>query len=521
MRTLIAARTVQAARGRNRPATPAELAKRIIPNYVVTPTIRLISDVLAEAIEKPDRRVIITCPPRTGKSVLVSQVGPVWALSRDPDTLVIVKSYADELAEEHSREARRFISENSDLLGIELAADKASMGRWRLEGHRGGMLAGGILTGTVGHGADLLICDDPIKNSVEADSATHRRRLLAEFKGSLLSRLHPSSSCIVVLTRWGERDIAGELLAEGGWDWINVPAVATRGVPDALGREPGVAMVSALGRTAKQFEEIKREVGSRHWAALYLGVPSSPEGGLIKQEWLEQWRLPAAPAHPVRRVVAVDPADSGERDAAGIVAASLTADGTVAVIADVSAPMTSDEWARAAVELAIGTGAGEIGVEAFSSGTTYVRVIREELARRNPGRFIKVSGWPPKGSPRRGNAEARAAMLLQALETGRCRIAGHLPGLEEAAVHWQAGGQHCPDQVSAMVIAHDLLAPIAGQRIEFAAPDLTARISDRPGIGAGRRFGQRDPATVTPIARRFSRRMDRAREYDPLAYLRW
>jgi hypothetical protein len=36
------------------------------------------------------------------------------------------------------REARRLINENPDLLGIRLAADKSSVGRWRVEGHKGG-----------------------------------------------------------------------------------------------------------------------------------------------------------------------------------------------------------------------------------------------------------------------------------------------------------------------------------------------------------------------------------------------
>lgn len=53
------------------------------------------------------------------------------------------------------------------------------------------------------------------------------------------------------------------------------------GVPDALGRDSGVAMTSALRRTAEGFAEIKRAVGQRAWAALYLGVPAAQEGGLV------------------------------------------------------------------------------------------------------------------------------------------------------------------------------------------------------------------------------------------------
>jgi phage terminase large subunit-like protein len=44
--------------------------------------------------------------------------------------------------------------------------------------------------------------------------------------------------------------------------------------------------------------------------------------GLIKRDWLDDWRLPAAPLRPVKTVVGVDPSDSGAGDSGGIVAAS-------------------------------------------------------------------------------------------------------------------------------------------------------------------------------------------------------
>lgn len=57
------------------------------------------------------------------------------------------------------------------------------------------------------------------------------------------------------------------------------------------------------------------------------------------------------------------PGDPGSGDSCGIVAVSMTTGGVVAVIADVSDPMTSDQWARVAVEPADEVGASEIGVK--------------------------------------------------------------------------------------------------------------------------------------------------------------
>ncbi|MFT9527253.1 terminase large subunit domain-containing protein [Mycobacteroides abscessus subsp. abscessus] len=474
---LAAVRVQQATRGRQEPTSPAELARRIVRNYRITPAIELISDVISDAITQPGRRYIITTPPRTGKSVLVSRVGVVDALRRNPDAQIILASYSDELAQDHSREARAMIAEHADLLGYRLSPGKTAVGRWRVDGHAGGLLAGGINSGATGFGADLLLVDDPVKDQSEADSAAHRRRVINEFRSTLMSRVHPGGSVVLVMTRWHPDDLAGTLLRDEPdiWTHVNIPAVAEAGIPDALGRESGVVMTSALGYTADEFAEKRRSVGERTWYALYQGVPAAPEGGLVKRDWLDQWRLPAAPTAPTKTVVGVDPADSGSGDSCGIVAASMTREGVVAVIADVSAPMTSDQWARAAVDLAVDVGASEIAVEGFSARETYQRVVKDALRRTATTHPIKVTTWPPKGSGRGGgDALARSAALLQGLETGTTRIAGYLPDLEQAAVTWQVG-QHQPDSLAAVVVAHDVLVHSIGQQWGLASPVDTMR----------------------------------------------
>lgn len=251
-----------------------------------------------------------------------------------------------------------------------------------------------------------------------------------------------SSACGFFFTTWSESDLIVTLLEEEPerWTYINIPAVSEHGISDALERAAGTAMTSALGRTAAEFSDIRSSVGVRTWRALLQGVPSPPAGGLVQRAWLTRWRLPAVPENPVLTVIGVDPSDSGKGDSCGLVAASLTTDGTVVVHRDHSRPMTSEAWARAAVELAFDTGASEIAIEGFSARETYTRVVSDVLRRTRPDRHIRVSSWPPAGSGRgKGDAVARSSALLQGLEVGTCRIAGELPSLEQAAV------RTCPD----------------------------------------------------------------------------
>jgi hypothetical protein len=462
--TLTAARSIAAVRGRRRPETPAELATMLDPNFVVTPTIRLLSDIAVRSVQEPDQRDIVTTPPRTGKSRLLAIWTVVWALANNPDLQIVLVSYSDELAQAHSREARALINEHSAALGIRLSPDKTAVGRWRVDGHAGGLLATGINSGVTGFGADLLILDDVVKDAAEADSAAHRKRVVNEYRSTLATRVHPSGSVLLVMTRWHPEDLAGELLASEPdvWTHTNIPAVAETGVSDALNRMPGAAMTSALGFTPDHYAAARRTSGERAWYALYMGSPTTPQGGLIKAAWLDTWRMAAAPPRPLRTIVAVDPSDSGKGDRCGIIAASQ-ADGVVALIADRSEPLTSEQWARRAVELAVEVGASQIAVETYTAGETYTRILKDTLRRMRPNYSITVTPWRGKG-----DALARSAAIRQAFEVGTCRIAGHLPEFESAVVSWQTG-QHQPDSLAAAVIAFDRLSR-ARSGVQFGVP---------------------------------------------------
>ena len=97
-------------------------------------------------------------------------------------------------------------------------------------------------------------------------------------------------------TRWHHDDLAGRLIAQGGWRVLNIPAQAdhdpSKGESDILGREPGEYMVSARGRTREQWEMRKRTAGSRAWASLYQGHPTPDTGNLFPAD---KWARYTAP----------------------------------------------------------------------------------------------------------------------------------------------------------------------------------------------------------------------------------
>jgi predicted phage terminase large subunit-like protein len=253
-------------------------------------------DLLCRKLEEVERgellRLIITMPPRHGKSMTVTETFPSWFIGRLPERRVIEISYGDRFAKKFGRANRRLIEEfGKELFGIEVSRENRSVTNWGISRFPGGMISAGVNSHITGEGADLLVIDDPIKNRKEAESETYRESLWAEWQDTFTTRLHPDAPVIIIMTRWHESDIVGRLLKEDeehDWTLLNLPAEAEE--KDILGRKPGELLWPEHGFDAKWAKRKKRESGSRTWDALYQGRPTPAEGNLFKKQHFRKFR---------------------------------------------------------------------------------------------------------------------------------------------------------------------------------------------------------------------------------------
>lgn len=267
-------------------ASPGELATALNKEIVNTPALERLDQALVEAYEHPERRKLINFAPQEGKSQRCSVAFPLWALNQNPDLRIIVASYSKDLAMGFTREARDLAREHAEVLGFEVADNPSRQDEWHVKGHRGGMYATGVGGTLSGKPADLIVVDDPHKDMKAAESKAERETVWSWWQSAVMARMSASVPVIVVQTRWTENDLTGMLLEHDPdtWSALRIPAQADhrpeKGESDPLGREPGEYMVSARGRTPAQWEQRKKDAGSRVWQALYQGSPS-PAGGTI------------------------------------------------------------------------------------------------------------------------------------------------------------------------------------------------------------------------------------------------
>lgn len=460
---------------------------------------KVIDDALLRLGHDVDR-LLVTTPPRAGKSWLTSEMLPLWWLANHSSDRIAVVSYAADLALGKSKAVRTLVQQRGEPLGLTLARGSGAVKDWSLT-TGGGIKAVGVDGGLTGHGASLVIADDVISNRQDAESPLMQRRLWDWWSGVLLSRLTPGAPVVLTMTRWSGDDIAARVLKhegrieEGGrWLVVHLEAIATGTVVDPLGRKPGEPLTHPLiedtDTTAllKHWDDKRRTSTPRDWSALYQGSPIAQEGALVDADLMAARTHLTGQADPVRVVVAIDPSGGG-KDSAGIVAGYLGTDDRVWITHDRTGVMSSDKWARTAVALAAEVDADRICYEKNYGGDLL------RIALRTAHRALSEEGALPDGwslpylhpvVARRGKL-LRAEPVAQQIREDVVRLGAQLPELVGEWLGWSPTSGFSPGRVDASVyLVRELLPRIGSGKAISSATDVR-RDQFRGGGGIVRR----------------------------------
>lgn len=257
---------------------------------------------LQDVADKKSPRLIITMPPRSGKSELVSRRFPAFALGRNPELQIIATSYSSDLSQRFNRDVQRVIDDekyfdlfpSTRLSNSRVRTDSRgsyirTSDLFEIVGHAGAYRSCGVGGGITGQGADILIIDDPIKDRAQAASKTIRDSIWDWYTSTAYTRLSPGGGVIVMATRWHTDDLIGRLIQRMGegdtFRIVNYPAIAEH---DELHRKAGEALHPER-YPLSTLQQIKKTIGSRDWEALYQQHPVPDGGALFKLEWFRRW----------------------------------------------------------------------------------------------------------------------------------------------------------------------------------------------------------------------------------------
>lgn len=259
----------------------------------------LIADKCQALMEGRIRNLMVFVPPQHGKSEIVSRCFPAWAFGRDPNVKIVECSYSATLGQQFSRSIQRIMDSpeyqrifpattlNGSNVRTVTRGYLRNVDLFEIVGHKGLYKTQGVCGSLTGTAVDIGIIDDPVKDAMEAYSATYRERVWDWYTSVFLTRLHNESRQLFIMTRWHEDDLAGRILKREAdkWEVLSIPAIRETlhdGNADDP-RQPGEALWE--GKHGIERLEAARTRSPRIFSALYQQHPTADGGNIVKRDW--------------------------------------------------------------------------------------------------------------------------------------------------------------------------------------------------------------------------------------------
>lgn len=252
---------------------------------------------LQQVAEGRIKRLLITLPPRSLKSLCASVALPAWYLGQDPTRRIICASYSDGLSTKLANQRRTVMKAawyGRVFPGTRISTSKDT--QTEFETTRGGgcfaTSVGGTLTG---RGGNLIIIDDPAKPG-EATSETISQGIRDWFDGTLYSRLDNKAedAIILIMQRLHVDDLAAHVLEHGDWVHLNLPAIAVEDEwieigPERFHRRRIDDVLHPDRDPRHELDALKARLGSYLFNAQYQQQPVPPGGNMIRWHWFPRY----------------------------------------------------------------------------------------------------------------------------------------------------------------------------------------------------------------------------------------
>jgi predicted phage terminase large subunit-like protein len=254
-------------------------------------------------------RLVVNVPPGLGKSLLTCVFWPAWEWALDPGVRWFFASYDQRLSTRDAVRCRALLSRpwyrGRCARPFRLTGDQNQ--KTYYETDRGGYR---LATSTGGHASgehpDRIVCDDP-HNVQQAESATERQAVLDWWDLTMSTRgVSRRARRVLIMQRLHQDDLAGHVLAEGGWVHLCLPMrfepdrmpVTPLGWTDPRQEDGTLLCPQQFGETA--VAGMEKALGAYGTAGQLQQRPVPREGGMFKRSYFNQ-RVKAAPYH-ARRV---------------------------------------------------------------------------------------------------------------------------------------------------------------------------------------------------------------------------
>jgi len=246
---------------------------------------RIIAETMEAVLLGQLQDVIINCPPRYTKTLMVVIKFITWSLGLFPDSEFIHISYSKKLSASNTYKAKSIVESEfyqSLFPGCMLKQDSKARDEWRTTA--GGIVYATGSDGTItGYGAGKLrntfggaiLIDDPHKAN-EAHSQVKREGVIENYENTIESRRNSRKTpIIIIMQRLHQSDLTGYLLAKEPkrWHHVKIPVINKKGV--------------VLWENKHTYDDCMKMKKNNEYVfyGQYMQEPTVKGGAIFKDDW--------------------------------------------------------------------------------------------------------------------------------------------------------------------------------------------------------------------------------------------
>lgn len=376
-----------------------------------------------EAVTRGEiRKLLITVPPGSMKSLLTRAFWPTWSWISQPSTRYIGASYAEALAARDNRRAKMIVE--SPLYQrlfprVRLSDDQAQKVNFA-NTETGSMMATSVRGRATGERGDVFVIDDP-HNVLEAESEAIRGETLQWFREVVPSRVNDldRSAFVCIMQRVHHEDVAAAAI-EQGYEHLLIPMHydTSRARTTSIGwKDPrtqeGELMWPARF-SAQAVADLVQTLGPYASAAQLEQRPTPREGGLFKVDKIQM--IDAVPDEEINWCRAWDLAAT---DGAGAYTAGVLVGWRVearrVIIADVKRARLGPDGVRKLIEATADFDGDAVPISLPQDPGQAGKAQARDFT-------VRLAGYRVRIEPQSGSKETRAEPLAAQIEAGNVDV---------------------------------------------------------------------------------------------------
>ena len=334
---------------------------------------------------EPQKHLLINCPIRSGKTILISEIFPVWLWIKSDKLMIQNVCATQRLATKSSRMSKLILTSQffQQLFPeIQLAHDAKAKSDY-VTTNNGSRQSYGVDSSIIGSSYSVLIADD-LNDPADVNSEISLNNVITTFKDVISGRMNNQWDMRVILQqRTSSKDLCQHLMDNNREDYrhICITGELTKDTSNEVRQYYKDDLFFPSRYSRERLEQYKRELTPQAYASQILQSPASLQGEIILRIWLSIKKQSEVQAIPKGKIyLFIDSAfTSNDKNDASAYFVCFVNNGKMYILKCYEKWLEFFESIEEIKELIVSYGVNKVYVENKATGLSIMQELKRQL----------------------------------------------------------------------------------------------------------------------------------------------